>query len=84
MQLKVTMADGETTVHTITPAIRVAFEKYANGGFYKVLREAEREEHGYWLAWECLRRSGRVVPMFGEEFLSTLVDVEVIEDAPNS
>ena len=83
MQLKITTTDGEATTHRITPAIEVAFEKQMKGGFAKIFRENERSEDLYWLAWECLRRSGKVVPPFGDKFLDTLEAVELVDDDPN-
>jgi hypothetical protein len=82
--LKITRATGEVTNHVITPAIEYAFELHAKGGFHKIFREYERQSDVYWLAWECIRRSGETVKPFGEEFLSTLASVEVVEDnSPN-
>jgi hypothetical protein len=42
----------------------------------------ERQTDVYWLAWECIRRSGETVKMFGAEFLDTLQKVEVLDDDP--
>lgn len=83
MQLKITTTDGEQGTFKITPAIEVAFEKQMKGGFAKIFRENERSEDLYWLAWECLRRSGVTVPPFGDKFLDTLVGVELVDDDPN-
>lgn len=83
MQLKITTTDGETSTHKITPAIEVAFEKEMKGGFAKIFREYERSADLYWLAWECLRRSGKTVPPFGDQFLNTLDGVELVDDDPN-
>lgn len=82
MQLKITTIDGESGVYRITPAIEVAFEKEKKGGFAKIFRENERSEDLYWLAWECLRRSGQTVPTF-DKFLETLEAVELVDDDPN-
>ena len=78
--LKVTTTTGEVTTHKITPVIEYRFEQQFKGGFHKVFRDQERQEHVYWLAWECLRSSGVTVKPFGEEFLATLTEVEVIGD----
>lgn len=83
MRLQIKENDGTTTTHSITPAIEVAFEKHHKGGFAKIFREHERSEDLYWLAWECLRRSGRVVPPFGDAFLETLQSVDLVDDDPN-
>lgn len=78
--LKIILTDGNTTEHKITPAIEFAFEKYHKIGFLKAFRERESQSDLYWLAWEALRRSGVTVKPFGEEFVSTLESVEVVED----
>ena len=86
MRLKITRASGEDTIHEITPAIEYAFEVYAKKGFYKAFSEDQKQSDVYWLAWECLRKSGVTVPTFGAAFLDTLAKVEVMgdDDTPNS
>jgi hypothetical protein len=79
-RLKITKADGEATIHQITPAIEYAFELQFKGGIHKIFRESERQSDLYWLAWECLRKSGQTVPTFGVEFLESLREVEVLDD----
>lgn len=83
MQLKIKLIDGDVSIHRITPAIEVAFEKHFKGGFAKIFRENERSEDLYWLAWECLRRSGVTVRPFGDDFLQQLEGVELVDDDPN-
>lgn len=80
-KLRVVRTDGSDTVHTITPAIEVAFESYAKMGLHRAFRELERQTDVYWLAWECLRRSGETVkPFTSPDFLDSLVKVEVLDD----
>ena len=81
-KLKITRADGSVSEHQITPSIEYAFEVYAKMGFHKAFRDMERQTDVYWLAWECIRRSGETVKMFGAEFLDTLQKVEVLDDDP--
>jgi hypothetical protein len=78
--LKITLTDGQTTEHRITPAVEFAFETHHKIGFHKAFRDREQQSDLYWLAWECLRRSGTTVKPFGAEFVDTLAEVEVIED----
>jgi len=40
------------------------------------------ETDGFWLAWECIRRSGETVKPFGAEFIETLEDIEIVVDKP--
>lgn len=82
--LKITKASGEETKHEITPAIEYAFEQFFKSGFHKRFRDEEKQSDVYWLAWECLRRSGETVAPFGEKFLETLTKVEIVDaDLPN-
>ena len=81
-KLKITRADGSVSDHQITPSIEYAFEVYAKMGFHKAFRDMERQTDVYWLAWECIRRSGETVKPFGAEFLETLSKVEVLDDDP--
>ena len=81
MQLIVEYQDG-THELSVTPAVEVAFERQFKGGMGKLFRTEEKQEHLYWLAWECLRRAGVTVPPFGDDFLDRLGGVEVA-DSPN-
>lgn len=83
MQLKITTTDGDVGTYKITPAIEVAFEREMKGGFAKIFREHERSSDLYWLAWECLRRSGKIVPPTLDKFVDTLESVELVDDDPN-
>lgn len=84
LSLKITKASGEESTHEITPAIEYAFEQFFKSGFHKRFRTEERQSDIYWLAWECLRRSGEGVKPFGEAFLETIKAVEILDaDTPN-
>ena len=81
-KLKVTRADGSTTDYEITPVIEYAFENHRNMGFHKALISEQKQSDVYWLCWEAIRRSGETVKPFGEDFISTLKSVEVLESDP--
>jgi hypothetical protein len=81
-RLKITRADGNVSEHQITPRIEYAFELYAKKGFMKAFRDDEKQTDLYFLAHECIRTSGEVVPIFGPEFLDQLSKVEVLDDFP--
>ena len=84
IKLRITRVSGEVTEHLVTPVIEYAFESYTKTGFLKAFRENEKQSDVYWLAWECLRRSGVGVKPFGTEFLETLEQVEILDaDSPN-
>ncbi len=83
MKLKVTLEDGSTGSYQITPKIEVDFEKFVGGGFAQTLRQQERQEHVYYLAWLCLRAAGQIVKPFENGFLDTLSLVELELDDPN-
>jgi hypothetical protein len=83
-KLKVTRVDGQVGEYPITPLVQYGFEIYAKKGFHKAFIEDQKQSDIYWLAWECIRRSGETVPMFGELFIQTLANVEVLDDdSPN-
>jgi len=77
-RLKITRAAGEVVLH-ISPVVEVAFEKYPGKGIHKQFRDEEKQSDIYWLAHNCLQRV-EVIPPFGDEFLNTLVSVEVLDD----
>jgi|TARA_R110000868_G_scaffold90887_4_gene251863 hypothetical protein len=81
----VTRADGTKSTHSISPSVEYAFEQQFRKGFHKAFREDEKQEHIYWLAWECLRRADAPdVKPFGSAFLETLAAVDVVsDDSPN-
>jgi len=84
IKLKVTRADGTVGEYPITPLVQYGFEIYAKKGFHKAFIEDQKQSDIFWLSWECIRRSGETVPMFGEKFIETLANVEVLDDeSPN-
>ena len=81
-KLKVTRADGSVNEFEITPVIEYAFEQYAKKGFHRALMEDQKQSDIYWLVWESIRRTGETVKPFGESFIETLANVEVLESDP--
>lgn len=81
-KLKITRIDGQVTEHEITPSVESVFEQTKGKGFHKAFRDDEKQSDVYWLAWECIRRSGETVKPFGIEFIDTLKSVEVLESDP--
>jgi hypothetical protein len=79
-KLKITRANGEVTEHRITPGVEYAFELKYGAGISKVLRDHERQTEIYFLAFECLRRAGAQVSLFGAEFIDSLETVEVLDE----
>jgi hypothetical protein len=81
-KLKVTRVDGAVNEYEITPIIEYAFEQYAKKGFHRALIEDQKQSDIYWLCWESIRRSGETVKPFGEAFIETLKNVEVLDSDP--
>jgi hypothetical protein len=81
-KLKVTRTDGSVGEYKITPLIQYAFEIHKKKGFHKAIMEDQMQGDIYFLCWEAIRRSGEVVKPFGEAFVETLADVEILEDDP--
>jgi hypothetical protein len=83
-KLRITRADGQVGEYPITPLIQYGFEIYAKKGFHSAFINEPKMSDIFWLAWESIRRSGETVPMFGEKFIETLINVEVLDDdSPN-
>ena len=85
-KLRITLANGDVGDYPITPSIEYAFEQFAKVGFSKAFREQEKQEHVFFLAYECLKRSGTLpsIPLFGASFIEMLAKVEVLDDdSPN-
>lgn len=81
-KLKITKTDGTSGFYPVTPIIEYAFEQYKGKGFHKAFREEEKQSDLFWLAMECVRRSGETVPVLLEKFIETLAEVEVLDDDP--
>ena len=81
-KLKVTRADGQVQEFEITPVLEYSFEQYAKKGFHPALIVDQKQTDVYWLCWDAIRRSGETVKPFGEDFLMTLKEVEVLESDP--
>jgi hypothetical protein len=81
-KLKVTRVDGAVNEYEITPIIEYAFEQYAKKGFHRALIEDQKQSDIYWLCWESIRRSGETVKPYGEAFIETLRNVEVLDSDP--
>jgi len=81
-KLKVTRTDGAVQEYEITPVIEYAFEQHFKKGFHKSLIEDQFQSSVYWLCWEAIRRSGETVKPFGEDFISILKSVDVLESDP--
>ena len=81
-KLKVTRVDGSVNEYEITPVIEYAFEQHAKMGFHKALVTEQKQSDIYWLCWEAIRRSGETVKPFGEAFIETLANVDVLESSP--
>ena len=80
--LKVTFESGAVETYKITPVIEVEYEAYAKMGINKSFRENERQSDIYYLVWIAIRNSGQSVAVFGNEFLKTLTEVEVLDSDP--
>ncbi|NDB89205.1 MAG: hypothetical protein EB164_09960 [Thaumarchaeota archaeon] len=83
MRLKIVTKDNKTEILDITPAVECAYESEFHGGFYKLLRDHERQSDLYWIAHQCMKRKGLTQLEFGDTFLETLKEVDIVADAPN-
>jgi hypothetical protein len=83
MRLKITTKEGKTETLEVSPAVECAAESEWKAGFYQRLREQERQGDLYWVAHQCLKRKGLTQLEYGDAFLETLKEVEILADAPN-
>jgi hypothetical protein len=81
-KLKVTRTDGSVNEYEITPIIEYAFEQSRNKGFHKAILDDQKQTDIFFLCWEAIRRSGETVKPFGEDFISTLKSVDILESDP--
>ena len=51
-------------------------------GINKCFREQEKQTDIYYLVWIAIRNSGQTVALWGQEFLKTLAEVEVLDSDP--
>ncbi|CAB4145283.1 hypothetical protein UFOVP479_6 [uncultured Caudovirales phage] len=79
-KLKITRKDGSVGEFEISPLVQYGFEITHKKSFIKSFIEDQKASDLYWVAWECIRRSGETVPVFGESFIETLTSVEVTSD----
>ena len=84
-RIQIKLVSGDVSDHRITPSIEYAFEAYAKKGFSRAFAEDQKQSDIFWLAWECLKRSGAMnpIPPFGQVFVDLLVEVKVLDDLPN-
>ena len=82
MQIKLKTIDDVEKIYQVTPSAEVAFEREMKGGFHKIFRDEEKNEHLYWLLHRCVKDSGDTTLGF-DEWLKSVKAVEVLGDNPN-
>jgi hypothetical protein len=82
-KLKITRVDGSIGEYEITPIIQYAFEVFAKKGFHRAFVEDQKQSDIFFLAHECIKRSGETIKPYGEGFIETLVSVEVLDSDPS-
>ena len=79
LKLTVTKLDGTEKTYSVLPVTKVAFEREFKCGL-GTMKETQREEQVYWLAWDATKRAGEVVKPF-DDWINDLLDVTVQDDA---
>ena len=79
LQIQVNRKNDKSDSYPLSPRIIVSCEQKFNMGIGKAL-ESQRMEILYFLAYEAVKRSGEVLKPYGDEFLESLVSVELISD----
>lgn len=82
MRLKITTKEGKSEVVDVAPATECAFEIEFKGGFYKLLRDNERQSDLYWIAHHAMKRKG-LTQLALDAFIDSLVEVDIVTDSPN-
>ena len=77
--LQVTLP-GEVITVPVTPRAAVNFERHFKVSLTKALTEMEMMEHWFYLGWECVRLSGRVVKPF-DGWLEEVQSVQFVGDS---
>lgn len=80
LAVRVRTTDGADNTYSLRPRMIVAFEQKFGKGMGKLLGDEQKLEHIYYLGWEALKSNGVVVKPFGNDFLDTLVSVELVSD----
>jgi hypothetical protein len=81
-KLKITKVSGEVREYEITPVIEYSFEQHTGKSFHRCLIEDQKQSDIYWICWEAMKRGGEVVVPFGEKFVETLREVQVLDSDP--
>jgi hypothetical protein len=71
---------GEVVTIPVTPRAAVNFERHFKVSLTKAIMEQQMMEHIYYLAWECVRLSGRVVKPF-DGWLEEVIQVTFVMDS---
>ena len=71
--------NGEVLTLPITPRAAVNFERHFGLALSKAMSEDTKFEHVYYLAWDCVRLSGRVVKPF-DGWLEEVLQVTFVAD----
>jgi hypothetical protein len=74
--------NGEALTLPISPRAAVNFERHFGMALSRAISEDGKFEHLYYLAWECVRLSGRVVKPF-DGWLEEVKSAKfVVDDEP--
>lgn len=76
MNMKI-ITENESFLVPITARCAINFERQFKIGLAKAFSQEQRMEHLYWLAWECVKASGRVVKPF-DSWLDEIQQVQFI------
>lgn len=74
--------NGEVLTLPVTPRAAVNFERHFSVSLSKAIADEGKFEFLYYLAWECVRLSGRVVKPFDGWLEEVLNAKFVVDDTP--
>jgi hypothetical protein len=80
MKVTVEMSDGSIDEYNILPITRVAFERKFGIGIGSMAEGGVHEEYIFWMAWDAIHRSGKVVKPF-DDWLAEVAAVTSEDEA---
>ncbi len=65
----------------LKPIVHLDFERQFKVGYLMAVRDPDKVEYLYWLAWDALKRDGQVVKPF-DDWVAELDDLPTFTAAP--
>lgn len=80
VQMRIILTTKEDVTYPLSPRAIVEWEQKFNKGMAKMLSEDQKFEQLFYLAWLLLRNNGHTPKPFGNDFLDTIENIELLTD----